>query len=148
VRALLYLFVALIGCASAPVITVPTPVEHRARIAGRDIAWLGDTIPIMRFNMPFSYAYLRAEVEICSGLKRDGWPLFFVAPINPIWMQQGPAVAMYIEKSKIIVFALGSETIPAYVRHELLHFLIGATTRGHPEEVFGPDAPCAPLLVP
>jgi hypothetical protein len=146
-RAILYGLVALIGCASLPAQKVSTSQQVRARVAERDLAWLGDSIPLMRFNMPFSYTWLRSQMEECSGLKREGWPTFYLAPINPIWMAQGPAAAMYVHKTNVVVFALGSETVPWIIRHELGHFLLNGMS-GHPEQVFGPESPCAPLLQP
>ena len=131
---LLYLLLLLVGCTTVHRPPVIGPEAERARIAKRDIAWFGDTTPIVRFNPPYIYGLWRLEVEACAGRTRDGWPNFYIAPTNPLG---GDKLAMYVYPSNSIVFSLGSEVVPWIVRHELLHFVLNGEGGQHPKEWFG-----------
>ena len=116
--------------------SVPS-VAHKA-ILRRDIRWLSDSIVLLRFDAPPSYVQWKAEVEKCSGLHRDGWPTFFVAPVFPL-----PALRLgfYVWQSQTVVFALGAEREAWVVRHELLHWLLdpkwAPKDDEHPKAYFG-----------
>lgn len=122
-----------------------TIVKNRQdEIAARDLGWIYDSIPVMRFNTPFLYGMLRLQVESCTGRTKNGWPKFYIAPVTPF----GPSYqAAYFYEQNAIVFGLGNETNPFIVRHELIHWLV-APQDGHPPEYYGPDSPCRPLLSP
>lgn len=141
-------FLVLLLCTACTLQHVPpdSAPNPRVRVADRDIAWIMDTVPIVRFNPPYVYAVIRMQAEQCSGLTREGWPRLYVAPINPIPTSMGPAKAIYTSGANAIVFALGYETDPRVVLHELLHYLRGEAKRQHRDAEFGPDSPCARLL--
>lgn len=124
----LFTIYAVVGCSSCATLTGQLPpqvvAEKRAEVIERDIAWLGDTIPILRIGVPFMYGYFRLQLEQCSGLTRDGWPRFYQAPINPIMTGDGPSAAFYDPEANVIVFALGTLTDRTVILHEMLHFLL------------------------
>lgn len=127
----------------------PNPSEQRADILAREIAWIGDNIPVIRFNPPYIYGAWRLEVEACSGKQRAGWPKFYVAPVAPL--APDGRVGFYAHDSNVIVFALGHEAVPWIYRHEILHFLLNgefSPRNPHPDEYFGPASPCGPLVRP
>lgn len=149
-----------LACGPSQPVLAPTPSAsaRRADILARDIAWLGDSVPLVRFNIPHIYGLWRLQVEQCTGLSRPGWPLFYVAPIVPL--SSDGRVAMYASGSNSIVFALAHEGMDWIVRHELLHFLLAplipkapkgetpaeAALRVHPPYYF--DGRCAFLVQP
>jgi hypothetical protein len=130
---ILALVLFLAGCTT---VHQPPPGPNiRQRIAAENIAWYGDSIPIVRFSPPFIYAVWRLQVEGCAGKTRDGWPKFYIAPVNPLGTR---VLALYVHASNSIVFALGEELQDWVVRHELLHFLLNGEGPGqHPVEYFG-----------
>lgn len=155
----------LLACANhvAPA-TAPTPAERRQEILNRDIAWVHDTIPIMRFEPFFYWGTIKLEMEVCSGRTRAGWPEFYVAPISPLGYDhlKRPIAAWYDKRTQSILFALGSEVFTPYLRHELLHWLLESIVpaappretpdeteaRVHPPEYFSPSGRCGHFLNP
>lgn len=160
-RLLPLLCLAVTTCGQPAVTTAPSPSARRAAYLDRDVAFIFDSIPILRFNRPFAYAAIRAAVEHCSGLTREGWPTFYVAPQNPL---PGMVMAFYSEDTQSIVFALGNEVSASTTAHELLHFLLAPhippkirkdesypdfIQRVHPDSVFDRlSGKCGPLLYP
>lgn len=144
------LIVALALCATCTTVRVPqTDLRAaRQRIAEDRIGWAVDTVPIVRFDVPFVYHMFKAQVESCSGKHKEGFPALFVAPTAPLPYRY--ALAVYSRENNSIVFALGSEVMPWVIRHELLHWLLAPTdTKDHPSEWFSTDPTigrCAPLL--
>jgi hypothetical protein len=145
---LLVAIIALVACAGNGHLVASQPVHaKRAEILLRDIGWVHDSIPLLRFDPPHQYHFLRAQVELCSGIHRDGWPRLYVAPINVL---PGGHGGFYASDSDVIVFALGYEAYEWPVRHELLHFVLEphippappveteeeADARVHPPEFF------------
>lgn len=137
---------------------VVTTGPARPDILKRDIAWIHDTIPVLRFETPEIYAVVRLNMERCSGLTRAGWPRLYLAPWNPL--PYGRA-AFYDPDAEAIVFALSSEANLFIVGHEILHWLLEPTVsprrindetpdefavRVHPPEYF--DRRCGHLLRP
>lgn len=123
---------------SCTTIHQPPEVGVRARqreIIARDVGFIYDSLPILRFDVPFAYRMLKAQVESCSGLKRDGFPRLYESSQNPL---PGGHLAEYYHDGNVIVFALGSVVVAGIVRHELLHFLLAPET-GHPPEYFSLD---------
>lgn len=121
----LYTVIGVLGCSCASLSGQQTITgERRAEIIVRETAWIIDSVPILRFNVPFTYGYFRLQVEQCSGKTRDGWPRFYIAPINPMPSPDGPLAAYYDSANDVIVFALGNETNREIIVHELLHFLL------------------------
>lgn len=154
----LFLFVGLQAAACGSAATIHTvPPDTRVRVLERDLAWIGDTIPIVRFNPPFIYGAWRLEMESCTGKHREGWPKFYLAPIAPLPKQRA---AYYEEQSLSVVFALGKETQAAVVKHELGHFLLFPSLPpapsdtgeieawAHPPEYYGPTGACASTINP
>ena len=151
------LFVLSCSHGTAPT-TAPGP-SPRVKILERSIGW-ADTLPLLKFSPPAFYGAVRLAVEQCSGKRREGWPEFYVAAINPL---PGFILAFYDDQSRSIVFALGVEANPPTVGHELLHFLLAPEiasrrldhealedfiARVHPDEFFGTAGRCAHLLYP
>lgn len=144
-----WLLALVMSCTSAHVPPQTSVQKARSRIVKDRLAWSNDTIPIVRFDPPNGYRQLRRMVEECSGKKRDGWPLLFIAPVNPLgWNERGfPVLAVTYPQQGATVFALGMEREQFVVAHEMLHWIYWPeVTRDHPASVFGPDAPCAYLL--
>lgn len=125
--------VLLAGCTVQPYVVPPSVQVQRAQILEREIAWGRDTIPLLRFRVPFVYGAWRIELEQCSGLTREGWPSFYVAPVSPL---PGSLLGYYDEGAKAVVFALGNEARKQTVLHELLHFFLAPTIdpRRQPDE--------------
>lgn len=123
---------ALSGCATATVDTAAAVQATQARVLARDVAFMEDTIPVVRFPPPPIYAMWRAEVEECSGLHRDGGLTFWIAPRV---LMPNKWLGMYVRPKRQAIFALGSETVAWIVRHEILHDL--SDRPGHPPEFFG-----------
>lgn len=125
-------------------------VNARRDILLRDIAWLEDSIPLLRFDPPPIYAAWKAQIEKCSGVKRDGWPKFYIAPVLPLpkeWL------GFFAASSQTVVFALGFERQDWTVRHELLHYVLDPLNLPdeHPAEYFGKGAnfgKCGDLVNP
>lgn len=118
-----------------------------AEIIARNVSMLDGTTVVLRFEPPPIYAMWRAEVELCSGLRRDGAPTFWLAPV--LILNRGGAIGMYIREQRRIVFGLGSESIAWIVRHELLHdMVVSAKTieESHPHKYF--VELCGPLVYP
>jgi hypothetical protein len=144
----------LAGCTS---MHAQSLAEKQIDILRRDLAWYGDTIPILRYNPPYAYSIWRETVERCSGLSREGWPRFYVANIDVLPGQRG---AFYAGNHNVVVFALGYEVQPWAFMHEILHFLhhphvapipLGETdeeqkVRTHPDSLF--RAKCGPFVNP
>lgn len=131
--AIVLVVAALSGCAFVKVDTaVQATQAAQVRIIERDIAFMYDTVPVLRFRAPPVYAMWRAEVEECSGLKREGAPSFWIAPTT---LMPNQWLGMYIRQKRQVVLALGAETVAWIVRHEYLHDLINEP--GHPAEFFG-----------
>lgn len=122
-------FSVLLCCRTAAPTTAPIPREIKARVLSRDILWLWDSLPALRFETPFAYNTLRAQVERCSGLTRADFPRLFVAPVNPM---PGNRAASYSADLNLIVFALGAEVSAPIIRHELLHWLLTPITAPEP----------------
>jgi len=137
-RALFCLLV--LGCATVRVPPLaPTLAERRAVVLRRDIAWTFDTIPLLRFDPPYIYGAWRLEVEQCSGLRRDGWPVFYVANKMPVGPHQ--YYAYYAPTTDAIVFGLGGEAQKWLVQHELLHYtLAGHGIPAHDSTYYGDDS--------
>lgn len=153
-----------IACAAATHQTDTTPsATTRTAILVRSIAWANDTIPVVRFNPPWAYGAWRLEIEACSGLHREGWPAFYVAPIAPLPGPDAghPRAAYYDERSRSIVFALGTEGNASIAKHEILHYLlfpflprVNADTMtvdeaerwAHPTEYYGATGRCAQAI--
>lgn len=156
----------LVSCAGhiATPAPLPTFAERRSEIAKRDIAWIADTIVIMRFEPFFYWGTIKMEMEVCSGRTRAGWPEFYVASISPLGRDHlGRHIAAWYDKrTQSILFALGSEVFTPYIRHELLHWLLEdlipdappretpdqTEARVHPAEYFGSSGRCSHLLYP
>lgn len=136
-RMTLCLLVALIACATKEVTPTPTARDIRTGIVKRDVAFAFDTIPLLRFPIPYPYGAIRLQVEGCSGLTRDGWPRFYVAALNPL---PGHILAFYREDMNAIVFALGNEVVPETIAHELLHYLLAPHIRSQPYPREAPEA--------
>lgn len=167
VSRLLPLLCLAVTCGTPAVVTAPT--DHpapdlrtvRVNIIRRDIAWALDTVPLLKFPPFDHYAVIRLHAERCSGLTREGWPAFYVAPISPM---PGWVLAFYDEDRRAIVFSLGSEMRRETVLHELLHFLLAPHIpskrrtdenyeqyqgRVHPDSIFSKaTGKCGPLLYP
>lgn len=145
------LCVLLLGCTVRQVTPPRTLDAARLQIVKRDVTFVYDSIPTLRFSPPFAYGAIRLQVERCSGLTREGWPRFYIAQDNPL---PGFVLAFYDEDRKAVVFALGNETVPSTVAHELLHYLLAPhipskkrsdesfteyTARVHPDSIFNTD---------
>lgn len=131
-RVLVLALLALLGatCARTPIPNVATT----AAILSRDVKWLNDSTPIVRFQTPYIYGFWRLQVEACSGRTREGWPTFYVAPVSPLLLGgRVTADGVYIKESNSIVFALGQETSRITVSHELLHWLIDDLVAAKPD---------------
>ena len=154
------LCIALLACGKPTVDTRPPKQDAAHEVVRRNVAIIHDSLVILRFAIPFQYGVLRLQVEQCAGVSRDGWPAFYVSAHNPL---PGGFAAFYDERSKSIVFALGNESEPATVAHELLHFVLAPqvnpyrqrgespeafVARVHPETFFGESGRCAHLLYP
>lgn len=134
-----------------------SPSHSRADVLAREIAWIGQ-IPILRFEPFYAYFALKAEVEGCAGIKKEGMPTFYVAPVSPL--APDGRIAFYAPDSKSVVFALGWEKEAWIVRHELLHWILDghlppaapnetpdqAANRAHPPEFFGLEGRCGALV--
>lgn len=128
---------------------VAPPTPTLGDILKQRIAWVYDTIPVLKFDTPFAYGFFRLQVEACSGKTRLGWPRFFVAPISPL--PPDNRAAFYAPQSQSIVFALGEEVQPSTIRHELLHWLLDPLdpTDMHPAEYFDKQSgKCGTLVNP
>jgi hypothetical protein len=144
-------FVSLLFCLSCHTAKPETGTRAaQQRAAETRIAWIADSIPIVRFDPPFVYHMLKAQVESCSGVHKDGFPAFFIAPIAPLGTHY--EVAVFIRSSNVVVFSLGAENQPWVARHELLHWLLAPRdTKDHPPEFFSKDpliGRCAPFITP
>jgi hypothetical protein len=147
-KRLLWLLPLLMACT-----TVHRPPQTDIREAQRRaiddrVSWLGDSLPVVRFDPPYVYSMFKAQVEACSGVKKDGFPKFYIAPVAPLGSNY--ALAVFVPRQNVVVFALGSEVLPWVVRHELLHWLLAPRdTRDHPPEFFSADPTigrCAPFI--
>jgi hypothetical protein len=127
------LLLAVLSCHRIPPQLAPAS-QAVERVLARDIRFIYDSVPIVKFRTPFLYGVFRLQVESCSGRTRDGWPAFYLAPVNPL-NDRGFAAA-YFPDADAIVFGLGSEVNEQIIRHELLHWLL-RPTMGHPPEFFG-----------
>lgn len=158
-RVLLVLLLLLVGCSTRQAFKSDARPDPRAAIIARDIAWKDD-LPLLRFDVPYVYGAIRLQVEECLGRRRDGWPLFYVAPKNPL---PGHVLAFYDERNKAVVFALGNETIASTIAHELIHWTLAPVldphrrrdetpdewrARVHPDSVFSSTGKCSHLLNP
>lgn len=155
--ALLLLAVALEAC-SVKHVEPNTPSQRRADVLGNRIAWIADTVPILRYEPFFIYHAWKAAVEACSGIKRDGMPTFYVAPISPL--ASDGRIGFYAPDTRTVVLALGYERDQWIVSHEILHYLLelvipkgrsGETMeetslRSHPPEYF--TQKCGQLVSP
>lgn len=133
-----------------------SPSERRAAVVMRDVRWIHDTIPILRFEPYFIYFAWKAEMESCSGVKREGMPVFYVAPISPL--AGDGRIGFYAPDSRSVVLSLGYERDAWIVRHEILHYLLEpvipkarpgeppeeTAIRAHPPEFF--ERRCGPLV--
>lgn len=121
------------------------------RAVRNHIAFTRDSIPILRFDPPLFYVWVRASIEECSGRTRE-WPRLYVAPVNPLWYDElkRPVRAVTYPDGGGIVFALGEERSVDVVVHEFKHWHYWPkdTTHLHPAHVFGPTAPCSKLPFP
>ena len=89
-----------------------------------------DSIPIIQFRPPWVYGMYRLQVEACVGVRKDGWPRFYIAPESPF----GPGyAAAYFRRADAIVFGLGNELHAPTVRHELIHWLLAPDSSHHPK---------------
>lgn len=122
--------------------TAPEPADHKIKALADRLGWYSDSLPLLRFDPPPIYALWRAEVEHCSGHERAGWPKLFIAPVEHF---NGTHLAFYVYKQNAIVFALGSESAPWIVRHEILHFLL-PPSHEHDPEYFGEGTRCGALV--
>lgn len=130
-----------------PAQTVNTrPTPDLARMVAENVAVFNGFMPILKFPTPLAYTFLRHQVETCSGLTREGWPTFWVAPL--VLLNSEGAVGLYIRGHRQIIFALGYETVPWAIRHEILHDLVDAPvgSPAHPPEYFAEK--CALLVYP
>jgi len=156
-RALFCLLV--LGCTAVRVPPLaPTLAERRAAILNREVAWM-DTLPVLRFSTPYVYGSWRLQVEQCSGLTRNGWPTFYISAIAPLPQKRD---ALFAARADAIVFALGQESRPLTVIHELLHWLSESQIapapddeteeemdrRWHPDSLYGPVGKCWHLIKP
>lgn len=130
---LMLLAATLAVTCARPVETEPT-IERQAQILVRDIAFMHDTMPLLRFDPPPVYAMWMAEVEQCSGLRRDGQPTYWIAPRA---VMHNDWIGMYVRQERRAIFALGAETLAWVVRHEMLHDRLNLP--GHPPEYFGDE---------
>lgn len=147
----------LLALLALPLVTCRAPVESPAssppakvlaRIVAENVVVFGAT-PVLRFTPPPIYTMWRIQVEQCSGLRREGWPTFFVAPTIRLELDaKSFAIGLYRRDGQRIIFALGYEAVDWVVRHELLHWLldVGPGEESHPEEYF--DTRCGRLVAP
>ena len=149
-KRLLWLVPLLLGCTTIHQPPVVGVEEIQKRKAMSEIAFLDDTLPVVKFRAPFIYHMWLAQVKACTGVEKEGMPALYLAPVAPLGSDF--ATARYYPRKKIIVFSLGAEVEPWIVRHEFLHWLLDPQdTKGHPDEWFSPDPSigrCAALITP